>query len=452
MDETRDDRWGNPHTTPSEEAVDRLDRAVLGLAGHRSDTPQLLRSVFDADRDLVAAHVLRGFALSFLGRNDLWPEAETEAARARRSLRRRGGTHRETLLTQALDAWLRRDLLQTEHAFDDILAASPRDLLTIKLSHAAHFFVGQPAAMRLCLERVLPAWDTTVPGYGFVLGCHAFALEETGALAEAERAGRTAVHEEPRDVWGAHAVAHVYEMTDRPEQGLEWLALSEDSWVDCNNFAGHLQWHRALFLVELGRFDEAFECWESIARHLGEDFRDASNAASLLWRLEECGMRAGPQWEQLAQAVEPRSHDHGSAFADVHYIIALARARGVETATERLDSMRKHARTAGHAHAHVADEIGVPLAEGVIALANGDARAALSLFDQVTDRTQALGGSHAQRDTFQLMRLAAAAGIGDPSIARKVIDERLRSRPNNRWAKRVASALDAGFGARRLDV
>jgi hypothetical protein len=44
--------------------------------------------------------------------------------------------------------------------------------------------------MRDVLAGALPSWDAGVPGYGFVLGCHAFGLEETGDYAAAERAGR----------------------------------------------------------------------------------------------------------------------------------------------------------------------------------------------------------------------------------------------------------------------
>ena len=45
--------------------------------------------------------------------------------------------------------------------------------------------------MRDVLGRALAAWDAGVPGYGFVLGCYAFALEDTGdyGAAGARRAG-----------------------------------------------------------------------------------------------------------------------------------------------------------------------------------------------------------------------------------------------------------------------
>ena len=103
------------------------------------------------------------------------------------------------------------------------------------------------------VARALPAWDAAMPDYGFVLGCHAFGLEETGDYEAAERAGREAVERNPADIWAAHAVQHVFEMTGRPRDGIAWTEQLEANWRGCNNFAYHALWHRCLFLLELGR-------------------------------------------------------------------------------------------------------------------------------------------------------------------------------------------------------
>ena len=56
-----------------------------------------------------------------------------------------------------------------------------------------HFFLGDIWRMRDSLARVLPNWDEGIDGYGFVLGCRCFALEEAGQYEEAESIGRRAI-------------------------------------------------------------------------------------------------------------------------------------------------------------------------------------------------------------------------------------------------------------------
>ena len=53
------------------------------------------------------------------------------------------------------------------------------------------------------------AWHRDVPGYHYVLGMHAFGLEESGDYARAEEQGRAALELDRRDPWAVHAVAHV---------------------------------------------------------------------------------------------------------------------------------------------------------------------------------------------------------------------------------------------------
>ena len=81
------------------------------------------------------------------------------------------------------------------------------------------FLLSGAAQMRDRLARAMRDWDPDVPGYGYVLGTHAFALEETGDYARGEESGRKAVEINPRDVYAIHAVAHAMEMQGRQEDG-----------------------------------------------------------------------------------------------------------------------------------------------------------------------------------------------------------------------------------------
>ncbi|MCU0909977.1 MAG: tetratricopeptide repeat protein, partial [Rhodobacteraceae bacterium] len=60
--------------------------------------------------------------------------------------------------------------------------------------------MGRPRDMRASVEGVLDAWADH-PARGYLLGCHAFCLEETGEYAAAERVGRAGVELACDDAW-----------------------------------------------------------------------------------------------------------------------------------------------------------------------------------------------------------------------------------------------------------
>lgn len=64
---------------------------------------------------------------------------------------------------------------------------------------------------------------------------HAFGLEETNLYGKAAAAGNEALQINKHDTWATHAVAHVYEMTGRPEDGAKFLSRTESDW-EVQNF------------------------------------------------------------------------------------------------------------------------------------------------------------------------------------------------------------------------
>ena len=85
--------------------------------------------------------------------------------------------------------------------------------------------------MRDRTARALPLWSKDMPGYGTMLAFHGFGMEETGDYARAEDESRVAAELEPHSFWPHHTVAHVMEMTGRPEDGLGWMTAREALWA-----------------------------------------------------------------------------------------------------------------------------------------------------------------------------------------------------------------------------
>ena len=78
-------------------------------------------------------------------------------------------------------------------ALDHVLVDHPRDALALQVGHLMDFYRGDAQNLRNRVSRVLPHWDESVPGFSYVLGMHAFGLEEMNQYAEAEAAARRAL-------------------------------------------------------------------------------------------------------------------------------------------------------------------------------------------------------------------------------------------------------------------
>jgi tetratricopeptide (TPR) repeat protein len=437
------DALGNAVTASSSESVALLDDTVTAYLGFRTDTGDRLKALFAAAPDLVLAHCLRGYFMMLFGQRAMVPRAHRSLEAAQRAAQGVGVTPREAAHVATLAAWVAGDFAGATARWEAIAGEHPRDVLALKLAQYGCFYAGESQRMRDVLAHALPAWDAAMPGYGFVLGCHSFGLEETGDYAAAEYVGRDAVERNPADIWAAHAVAHVFEMTGRAQEGIDWINRLEGNWSDCNNFAYHTLWHRCLFLMELGAVDRVLDLYDCEVRpESTDDLLDISNAVSLLWRLEQEGVDVGQRWEELGARSQTHLDDHLLTFGDVHYLIALAAASRPEDTAGMVASLSHYAQDSGETEAAVAREPGLARARAVLARNRGDHAATARELAAVRDRIWRIGGSHAQRDLFEEMLIDSALRAGETEEARALLAERLQRRPRNAWGWRhFAKAL-----------
>ena len=420
------DKRGLELTAASEDAAAALDATVDDFLAFGREAGQLLKAAFEADADMPLVHVLRGYFFLLMGVGALRPRAAKSGEQAAGL----AVTARERAHADALSRWAAGDTAGAVGRLEDILLDYPRDILAIRLAHYLHFYHGALAQHRDSTARVLPAWDETVPGYGYVLGMRAFGLEEVGDYARAEDFGRRAVGIDPSDAWSVHSVAHVMEMQGRPREGIAWIRENEAHWEHkIHNFRGHLWWHQALFHLTLDEADAVLDLYDSRIRAdtAGDDVLDIANAASMLLRLHFRGVEAGGRWEELAGHSAARIADGIFPFFDAHYMTALAMAGDSEHARDHLEAMAKREREAT-ADA-VYDAVGRPLCEAIAAFGAGEPERCFALLEPVRYDLFRLGGSHAQRDVFMQLLIAAAKQAGRDPEHRALLAERAALKP-----------------------
>lgn len=399
---------------------------LLTLSGDPvADADEALRQ----DPACVMAHVLKGVA-SVLG-TDVAQHPPAIAAATAASALAAGATEREQNHVLALRAWLDGRFPDAAAHWEAILIDEPNDALAMFAAHQADFLLGASSELRDRVTRRLPDVRDSDRLRGYYYGMLAFGLEETGDYARALDAGLHAVERDPRDAWAIHAVAHVHEMTQAAQAGIDWLTSREPDWATGNFFAIHNWWHLALYHLDQRQWDAVISLYDDRIR-VGRSrvVFDLLDASSLLWRLKLHGVEVGDRWNELADAWAPHLADAWYGFNDIHAMMAFVGAHRNDLAHELVARLATTA-AAATPNARMTGEVALPIASGLLAFGEGRHADAIRLLSSARTIAARAGGSHAQRDVVGLTLLASAAAAGRRSLARALVNERLFLKPRS---------------------
>lgn len=409
----KQDERGLPVSTDSDEAVRLFDRAVEHYLKYHVDTMSLASQAIAADPQFALAHCLKGYLL-LSAANPAYSAQIAAALQAAQS--GAAATPRERQHVAAFAAWAAGGLDRSFAIWCDLLDASPTDLLAFRICDTQWFRHGQTARIRDQVDRVLPHWSADLPGYDLAQCVWAFAHEETGDYAPAERAVDAAWSRDPTNYFAHHVKAHVLEMDCRPREGRDWLASQIPNWSVGNQLIHHLWWHRALMEIDIGERDAVLASYDANIRNFADPmtkatpdhYVDLQNANALLWRLELLGLDVGDRWDELADKAEARIGDAGHFLLVPHLMLALAATGRDEAAARFLAALRELAadRTSWTAPA-IADVV-IPSCEAALAHRRGEHARVVELLEPRQAEIRLLGGSNAQRDLFFQMLADAA--------------------------------------------
>ncbi|SDW97196.1 tetratricopeptide repeat protein [Litoreibacter albidus] len=437
------DVFGQDTTITSRDALDAWNDTLLAFMAHSAATPTHLGKALTLDPDFALGHAVKGMFYMLLGRRELNEVAREALGLAEAAALLTGITAREQSFVKALKAFYAGAQSEAIQHLEDVLAVHPADTLAMKLSHAIRFVLGDGKGMRQSVEAVMGAYGPDHAGRGYLMGCHAFTLEETGEYARAESVGRAGLAISADDAWGLHAVAHVYDMTGNAQGGLAWLDGREAAWAHCNNFRYHVWWHKALMHLDLGQNDLVLALYDTeIRADKTDDYRDISNATSLLSRLELNGVDVGDRWEELADLSANRTEDGCLIFADLHYLLALIGGSRKQAIAKLMGRMHRDAKSGRLEMDRLIANPGLSAAAGLEAFGEADFQTAFLNLSRARHTMQNAGGSHAQRDVFERLTIDAGIRAGFLTEAETILRDRVRKR----------AGVEDGYAAARFSL
>ena len=330
--------------------------------------PGLFDTAREAAPDFAMAHL--GKAWVFILAND--PGLRTKAAALVETARPLTLNERERAHLAALSHLVQGARAAAVAVLDRHLMRYPFDLVAHQGATLTDGFLGRFHWVRDRSARALPFWSKDQPGYGTLLAMHGFGLEEAGDYTKAEDELREAAELEPLSFWPHHTVAHVMEMTGRPEDGLGWMTAREALWSTPGHMNQvHIWWHKALFHLELGQYDAALALYDGPMRATQRPVAlSLTNATALLWRLDTLGCDIGDRWREHTELWQGHADGKCLVFADIHAAMAELRSGQEALVERRLQVMRETAASSVEA-AGLYRTVGIPIVEGLAAFHRG---------------------------------------------------------------------------------
>ena len=414
----REDWLGNPVTTDNEATLAGVNDFTHGFLAYEEKALNIL-AVVDADPDCAIANAYAAMLYMFMESRDGPAQASKYLERADKTIAHASAQERQ--VTEAIRAWVANDIPKAIELCEETAKTFPRELATVKACQYHQFNLGNSPGMLRVAELVREANENVA----YMHGMTAFAQEQCHLLYDAEKSAWRALDLEVKEPWAQHALTHVMLTQGRIGEGVEFMERVASTWTDLNSFMyTHNWWHLAVFHISRGEYQTALDIYDEHVWGILKDYsQDQIGAVSLLLRLELVGVDVGDRWDDVATYLKARVDDHVQPFLTMQYLYGLARA-GAPEADDLLVSLGDFAPRSPEFQRAAWNEICVPACTALAAHARGDHSTVVSSLGQVVPRMVEIGGSHAQRDLFDLVFLDSLIQTGRYVTAQGLLEQR----------------------------
>jgi hypothetical protein len=416
--EMLEDRYGNTLTTSSPGARDAYVAGMDKLLSADAGIVATFEQAVAADEGFALAHIALARTLQVQGRGseikapleqglalaaDTTPREKRHIAIFEQILTGRGGAAIPAIL-EHLKTW-------------------PRDAMVMAPITGVFGLIGFSGKAGREVEQleVLEPFSTAYGDDWWFRMVLAFAEIELHEYDRGLRNIETSLRDFGRNAHAAHIRAHLfYELGER-EPGLAYIEDWNRDYSPEGQLHCHISWHRALWSLETGRRERAWEVYRTSLKPgaaWGPPLNVLTDCASFLVRAEMAGEAVEPAlWNEIADFAARWFPNSGMIFADIHSALAFAMAGRRDALQSIIDNPQGPAA-----------DILVPIARGFDAFARRDWVAAVDAIRPVLESHERVGGSRAQRDLLEYTVTCALLRNGERDEALQLISSR---RPAN---------------------
>ena len=215
-------------TTDTPRAAYHTIRAIESFVEWRMDSFDCLDHALTTDPDCVFASLIKGLLLVSARSQNYAPNILECISHG--ESREEDLGEQERIYLKALRAMSGFKILEALDAYESLLRYYPRDLMATRMLQAELFWMGESKWMCQAMKNLKQNWSPEMSHSSYFYADYSFAHEETGSYEIAEKFGRLAVELDLSNVWAAHAVAHVMEMQNRFDDGVDWLSGLASNW------------------------------------------------------------------------------------------------------------------------------------------------------------------------------------------------------------------------------
>ncbi len=406
-----EDRFGNTLSTNSPEARDAYVEGVDHLLAASHETEDALQRAIDADPSFALAHAALARTMQIEGRG-----TEAVATIATANGLTGGISAREQSHVAVSDLLVSGNGAAAYEAILQHLEDHPRDVLMVQPCTSVFGLiglsgkVGREAQMLAFMHRLAPHYEDD----WWFAAFHAFAQAETGQISDATKTIERALSGNPRNANAAHIRSHIYYENGEADAGYAFL----DEWrKDYNRRAPmhcHLSWHVALWALERGDDDRAWEIVENNvrpSRTVSPPLNVMTDTASFLLRAEMAGSQRRPDiWQEVSTYAAKAFPSTGMPFIDVHAALSHAMAGDMEGLNRIIAEAKGPA-----------SDLVPQISNAFCAFTKENWTEVIQLLTPIMSQHERIGGSRAQRDLIEFTLINAMLKVDRMEEAERLL-------------------------------